>query len=265
MSVRVMGAVWELDLRPPAKHVLLALADHADHDGGNVHPSVGLVSWKTGYSERQVQRIIAQLERAGILEVVDHADGGRGHATLYRIRTEKGVKLSPFIRAKKGVKTPPIAGVEPDQKGDIHDGERVTSGTPKGDTGVTPTVKEPPVNHQETASATPPAEPASVSPRERFRISYHDAKDNSQKRIGAVGDLFRELTGAEPNHARLAKLAKDLNSGYELGLLCFEVAARDVGDDPHDYLSALVRRRKAGPRVNALPQRRLTDEEVRSL
>jgi len=67
MSGKIMGAVWELALSRPKQVVLLAMADHADHEGRNVRPSVPLVAWKTGYSERQVQRIIGQLISDGLL------------------------------------------------------------------------------------------------------------------------------------------------------------------------------------------------------
>lgn len=67
MSVKVMGMVWDADLPRNQKMVLLAYADHADHDGRNVFPSVGRVAWKTGYSERAVQRITRELEGENIL------------------------------------------------------------------------------------------------------------------------------------------------------------------------------------------------------
>lgn len=91
-----MGGVWELDLDPPAKLVLLAMADHADHEGRNVRPSVDLVAWKTGYSPRQVQRIIRELERKHILIRTSAGSGGRGQSTHYRIDLEKGEKTPDF-------------------------------------------------------------------------------------------------------------------------------------------------------------------------
>lgn len=68
MSVKVMGLVWDADLPRNQKMVLLAYADHADHDGRNVYPTVGRVAWKTGYSERAVQSITRELENIGIIE-----------------------------------------------------------------------------------------------------------------------------------------------------------------------------------------------------
>ena len=67
MSVKVMGLVWDARLPRPEKFVLMAYADHAEHDGSNVYPSIGLISWKTGYDERQVQRITRSLVSLNIL------------------------------------------------------------------------------------------------------------------------------------------------------------------------------------------------------
>ena len=132
MSVRIMGGVWELDLEPPKKLVLLAMADHADHEGRNVHPSIDLVAWKTGYSPRQVQRIVHELTDAGILEVQELGTG-RGKPTHYRVDIEKGVKMSPFIRnnGRQDV-------THSEKKGDICDTERVTSVQQKGDIAMSP-------------------------------------------------------------------------------------------------------------------------------
>src|SRR5687767_7813906 len=73
VSVKLMGAVFELDLPRPEAWVLMALVDHADHDGFNIFPSVDLVAWKTGYSRRQVQNIMGSLRTRGLLVVVEEA------------------------------------------------------------------------------------------------------------------------------------------------------------------------------------------------
>src|SRR5262245_17091093 len=95
MSAKVMGQVWDLALPHNKLLVLLAMADHADHEGRNVRPSVELVAWKTGYEERQVRRIIRSLEQDGLLIVVK-TGGGRKRPTEYRINLASGVKKSPF-------------------------------------------------------------------------------------------------------------------------------------------------------------------------
>jgi hypothetical protein len=95
MSVTAMGKVWELDLPHQEILVLLALADHADHLGRHVRPSLALIAWKTNYSKRQVIRIIQSLETKKLLRI-HRAGGGRGRATEYTLHLENGVRKSPF-------------------------------------------------------------------------------------------------------------------------------------------------------------------------
>jgi hypothetical protein len=106
MSVKVMGLVWDSDLPRDQKFILLAYADHADHEGRDVYPSVPLVSWKTGYSERQVQRITGELVQALIMV----EDGYSQFGTIrYFIDLEKLPKRPPFKSARRG--RPPKMGV----------------------------------------------------------------------------------------------------------------------------------------------------------
>lgn len=93
MSVKVMGKVWDLELPHNQLLVLLAMADHADHDGSKVFPSIGLIAWKTGYSEKQVHRIQRELVKLGILVEVNRT---QGKSVLYRIETEKGTEKKPY-------------------------------------------------------------------------------------------------------------------------------------------------------------------------
>lgn len=99
MSVKATGKVWELKLPPARQMVLLALADHADHDGRSIRPGVPLIAWKTGYSERQVQRIIKTLVASGLLKVTRQS---AGKPTEYAIDFSKGVTKSPYIKRQSG-------------------------------------------------------------------------------------------------------------------------------------------------------------------
>lgn len=107
MSVKIMGQVWDLQLTAPKLLVMLALSDHADHNGNNVFPSVELVAWKTCYSESQTRRIMKQLENDGLLE----AKRRPGKTTLYSIHLERGKLKAKFERSAKGMQndTPVIA------------------------------------------------------------------------------------------------------------------------------------------------------------
>lgn len=141
MSAKLLGWVWDLQLKRADREILLALADHADHDG-YCQPGVPLLAWKTDYSERQVQRILRELEGSGLVEIVA-ADTGRGKVRRYRLRLDKGVRKSPFTRP-----------------------ERVTDGTAKGDNGgperVTPT---------RARGREPTTEPSEPSGRRRSAAS----------------------------------------------------------------------------------------------
>ena len=107
MSVRVMSQVWDLKLPHASKFVLLAMADHADHDGNNVYPSVRTVALKTGYSVRQVQRIITALEADGLLVAMQQAAGA---ATVYRIETSDAEKVETRRKpARFAPAAPPVS------------------------------------------------------------------------------------------------------------------------------------------------------------
>ena len=122
VSAGAQTAVWNSDLDRASKYVLIAMADHADHLGENVRPSLSLIAWKTGYDERQVRRIVRQLEETGVLVRESDGTGGRAVATEYRIdfralpkrppyRSQKADKKSGY-REEKADTTPPYAEPE---------------------------------------------------------------------------------------------------------------------------------------------------------
>lgn len=78
-----MGQVWELDLPHNHQSVALAFADHGKDDGSSIFPSLAHVAWKCGYSSRQVQRVVRELEAGGLLVKVAEAVGHR--AVEYRM------------------------------------------------------------------------------------------------------------------------------------------------------------------------------------
>lgn len=93
MSVKIMGKAWELDLETSELLILLAMADHADHEGNNVRPSTRLIAWKTGFSERHVRRVIDKLVSEKILMVTN---APKGKTITYRIVTENGKQKEPL-------------------------------------------------------------------------------------------------------------------------------------------------------------------------
>ncbi len=120
MSVKVMGLVWDLtEVSREEKYILLAYADHADHDGGSIFPKVSTIAKKTGYSNRSVQRITRKLETSGYLVPEGGQKGGVGITPHWRIPM-KDDRIAPL------------------PKGDNNGSERVTPATPKGDTTMSP-------------------------------------------------------------------------------------------------------------------------------
>ena len=112
MSGKVSGWVWDQGLPVHLKYILLAYADHADHDGFNVFPSRALIARKAGLDERTVRRSAAQLEDLGYL--IDDGSGPKG-TRRFRIPIE-GVAPTPS-RKSAGV-TPADVGGDVDDLGD---------------------------------------------------------------------------------------------------------------------------------------------------
>lgn len=97
MSVRVMGLVWDAPLSQAYKLVMLALADHGDHDGGNIFPAVGTLARKTGYSERQIQRLLKDLWNMGLIDRVGQTKYGTNQL---RINLDKLANYQPAESTK---------------------------------------------------------------------------------------------------------------------------------------------------------------------
>ena len=130
MSAKICGLVWELDLPREEKYVLLCLADHADHDGNNVFPSIGLIAWKTDYSERRIQELMRRLQHKRILVRVEE-QFGRGHTMKYRIDLQAG---SFRERRIKGARISPIPCLADSTKGEISQGQKGAAPRVKGAT-----------------------------------------------------------------------------------------------------------------------------------
>lgn len=94
MSIKLMSLVWEKALSHSEQSILLAMADYADDDGRNCYPSYERLAWKTGYSTRQVTRIIKGLCASGILAILRPST--QHQSTHYWIRLDKAVNKEPF-------------------------------------------------------------------------------------------------------------------------------------------------------------------------
>lgn len=148
-----MGIAWEGKLPQNEKFVLLAYADHADHEGNGIFPSIGLIAWKTGYSTRNVTRIKQGLIKKGILVQTGTKDSG---TQIYRIDTEKIPKLpdrkrnflsSDNLSPHDNLSPPPDTRVTPP----------LTPVSPPHDIAMSP---EPSLTTKETSGNQPPKNPS---------------------------------------------------------------------------------------------------------
>lgn len=157
MSGKVSGAIWDLELKGVRQLVLLAMADHADHQGENVRPSVGLIAWKTGYSERQVQRTIKTLVSDGLLVKQDEPPG---RPIIYRIDVDAGIKKQAY-RAKNVTPDIAMSPLTPE----CHPQVRHLDVTPRGDTQMSPepslqSSEQTPLKEKDSAVSDEPAQAA---------------------------------------------------------------------------------------------------------
>src|SRR5690554_6839765 len=104
MSIKIMAACWERYPNGGGELLLaLALADHADDDGGRIYPSVDSLAKKTRQSRRTVQYQLRKMEEMGWLILVAEEGGGRGKAREYRINFKwiKGADIAPIATPEK--------------------------------------------------------------------------------------------------------------------------------------------------------------------
>ena len=173
MSVKIMGMVFDLEMDPERKFVLLAYADHADHDGGSIFPAVARIAKKTGYSERTVQRSTRTLEEEGYLV----ADGSGPHGTNKWCIPISGGEIRPTPRGDSP--TPLSAGLD-----DARVAPGVTKGAVGGDIAMAP---ESSFNHHSTVNIKPPSEKPDF-----VNMSINNALELREIRI------YHSITGRTP-------------------------------------------------------------------
>ena len=108
----------------------LAIADHANDDGGNIYPSIAFLAGKTRQSERTIQYQLRSMEANGWLVLINAGNGGRNQRRQYQISTDwiKGAEIAPVVKGAtddiKGADIAPlevVKGATDGVKGAIHD------------------------------------------------------------------------------------------------------------------------------------------------
>lgn len=192
MSWKISGLVWELDLTHSQQSVLLAMADHAEHDGSKVFPSVARIAWKTSYSERQVRRVMSKLRGLKILVIVKEAN--RYRPREYKIDISAG-------KTKKAFRDDIVSSL-----GDEED----STPTSRTDTDVTPEASEliPISTRDDIATSTRPD--TAMSTRPDIAVSSDSSltiKEPSLKRLKdslsfSQDDWIQALTAIKQDYYR---------------------------------------------------------------
>lgn len=200
MSSRFSGLTWETDLPPIEKFILLAMADHADHEGENVRPSVALICHKTGYSRSTVLKAQARLRDLGILEVVEMRQA-EGRPTLYNIDADSMPMLPPWRPKKPGkpgpvtpsvIRTTPVRITDHPRPGDGPQNQLQETTTEKEQTPPTPAgaggvvAHEVPVGGAGKAKRQPP--------------TRNEVKEREAAAVDEVLADYNEVTGRRRNY-----------------------------------------------------------------
>jgi hypothetical protein len=104
MSIKLMTIVWDLEMDPGDKLVLLALADNAS-DEGHCFPSIATITRRCQFNERTIQRALSRLEAGGHLSRRMRP----GRSTLYSIHpraAEPPAQSHPRQYATPGTESP---------------------------------------------------------------------------------------------------------------------------------------------------------------
>ena len=195
MSIKLMTAVWALDLPSSEKFVLLSLADNANDDGV-CWPSITNVASKTSLSRKTVQRAIRTLTEIHALAISERF--GRSHSysiTLDTMTPHPGHGDTP-LRGDPGHGDPPTqVMVTPTQV-------TMTQDPGHGDTlNHQRTIKEPSLESEE---ARPPRAKRSTGTRipddfllTQARIEYAEGKGvDPEETFEDFADYWRAKSGA---------------------------------------------------------------------
>jgi len=141
LSTYCTNIVWrKLDVAGTEKVLLLAVADIANDEGENIHPSNEYLEWMTGVPVRTIQYYKAKWKKIGGLVPVENEHGGAGNFVRYKLnlgafpikagwRTageKKGAIVTPFV-SPEGCKEKDVKGARSDKKGAMDGSEGCNS------------------------------------------------------------------------------------------------------------------------------------------
>ena len=225
MSIQVIAKVLPKRWGSPSRKIVaLKLADVAREDGTRIYPAIATVAAEAELSERQVQRVMEEFRKEGLLVVV-RKGGGRNRPTEYRFDMEVIERLPSAKPICEDTE-------EADEKGDTMSpftAERVTSTTEKGD----------------TMSPNPSLPLSTLSSKERSASNEAgaDAPSVSSKVWKEGLDLLKDLP-SKPNRSIIGKWLKRVSSteGKEKLLAMIRTAARAGTAEPIAYVTKALDR-----------------------
>ncbi len=157
-----MTLVWERFPRGGTEMMaMLCMADWCNDLGLSLYPSNEQVAAKCRVSVRQAQRVVSELVDEGWLEVIGNAFGGKPGATKqYRLAVERLIGSRPVWENRRRTERGDmdVTG-DTDVTGDIYGkngGGGVTFSAKRGDTHVTLTTIEPPLETKPPVSLSGP-------------------------------------------------------------------------------------------------------------
>lgn len=131
MSIKLMTAVWGINLPDSEKLVLLALADNAN-DEGVCWPSIATIAEKCSKSERTIQRAISTLESAGHLSRTDKP----GKGTVWHVHPRHDVTPDTMTGVTSCRQTPVTVSPKPSRTTNLPSEGKPSSGTRARDRSV---------------------------------------------------------------------------------------------------------------------------------
>jgi hypothetical protein len=235
MSIHVISPVMRKRWGSPSRKIVaIKLADVANEDGTSIYPSIHTVASEAELSERQVQRIIDDFRKSGLLIVVRQG-GGRNRPTEYRFDLE-AIERLPEAKPSVEVEEPQTekpSQVNSDTMSPFKP-ETVTSTTGNGDMDVTQPVLTRPIPNGEVDASRKVGVEISTSSQiwtEALNLLSHCPLSEAQQRT-LIGK-WQKRTPTE-----LAK--KEL-----MAVVC--AAAKAGTPDPISYVEAALRKYPVPP------------------
>jgi hypothetical protein len=227
MSIQIIARVLPKRWGSPSRKIVaIKLADVAREDGSKIYPSIATVASEAELSERQVQRVLEEFRKEGLLVVVTKG-GGRNRTTEYRFDLA-AVDALPDAKPLSDFAVINGDNVTPFKP------ERVTLTTLKGDT-MSPNPSLPvriPSTKEDSASREACAEAPSATAK-----------------IWKEGRDLLNASSSKPSPSIIGKwLKRTITPEAKEKLLAMISAARNAGtDDPVGYVTAALNRECPAP------------------